>query len=201
MNNFKVLGKLPVKPLIKALAERDDLWNKHLDRQMGADMVSPGTKFDDIWVHMAQSVNEMSPDQKHEMMTKGPWINPANFWRQAYYELPIKDILMQAFHFLDGQAYGRVFMSRMKPGAKIFPHIDQDILHFARTHVALSEDKDQIFKCGDEVFSPKLGEIFWFDNSLLHSVENNSEIDRLTLVIDMQTPWHGYFKARSFNKD
>jgi hypothetical protein len=193
MLNFRSIGQVDVKPLLESIDLNADLWNEFPDRLMGANAIQE-TKFDDIWVHMAQSITEMTPDEQTECLKHGPYINPLNYWRTAYYRLPVKSILNTLFDHVDGQAYGRVFISRLPPGAEIFPHIDVDILHFARFHVALSHDLDQLFMCGDEIYSPKLGEIFWFNNSVMHSVINNSDKPRLSMIVDIQTPWLKLYK-------
>jgi hypothetical protein len=59
--------------------------------------------------------------------------------------------------------------------------------YYQRFHVALQSKDGQVFKCGDEEFTPETGLVYAVNNALEHSVENNSDIDRLTMIIDLRT--------------
>jgi len=40
-----------------------------------------------------------------------------------------------------------------------------------------------VFKFEDGEIAPQLGDIYWFHNGNLHSVENNSQRDRIALIV------------------
>lgn len=86
---------------------------------------------------------------------------------------------------------GRSFISKMGPGKHISAHCDSHVFskYYGRYHISLKDNDKTLFRCGDEYFAPKVGDIFYFDNSLEHEVWNDHEsLERWTLVIDMKKP-------------
>lgn len=194
MRNFYFIGKVDVAPVVEAIAAKPDLWNENPDRLIGFNMVQEA-EFDDIWVHMTSSMQGMSRD---EVMANLTGLSHGTKWHRAYFELPLKPLLYQLLSFVDGEAFGRVFISRLAPGKSIFPHKDVDLEAFTRFHIALENAPGAVFKCGDEVAQPDVGDVFWFDNQTEHSVENNSNANRLTMVVDVVTPHRSFFFDRQF---
>lgn len=189
MKNFVKLGFADVRPLAIELAHREDLWNEFPDRMIGFNLMGEAD-FDDIWIHMPTSATLMHRD---EIMANLAKVSHATRWQRGYYVLPVKKMLSELFNHVDAEAYGRVFISRLQPGKHIFPHIDQDLQAFSRFHIAVQSAQGQVFKCGDEEFTPETGEVFWFNNNVTHSVENNSDSARLTMVVDLITPYSEHF--------
>lgn len=196
MQNFYKIGKVDTTPIKAALTEKEYLWNQNPDRLMGFNLVEKA-EFDDIWVHMPVSAVNMSRD---EIMANLAVASHGTKWHKAYYDLPVKPILMHIFSHLDAEAFGRVFISRLMPGKNIFEHKDIDLDAFARFHVAIDNYPGAVFKCDGEDFTPETGDVFWFNNSKNHSVINNSEFPRLTMVVDLVTPWRQYLFDGEFNK-
>lgn len=194
MRNFCYIGNMDVSKVLSGLEAHPDLWNENPDRLIGFNTVAEA-EFDDIWVHMPISASKMSRD---EVMANLAVLAHATKWHRAFYELELKTILYSLLSYVDGEAFGRIFISRLKPGKSIFPHADIDLEAFARFHVCLQNAPGAIFKCGDDVAEPKAGDVFWFDNNLVHSVENNSDIDRLTMVVDIVTPVKDTFLQRKW---
>jgi hypothetical protein len=44
-----------------------------------------------------------------------------------------------------------------------------------------------VLKAGDEQINMLTGECFWFDNSQVHEVVNNSADERVSMVVDIRT--------------
>jgi len=83
-----------------------------------------------------------------------------------------------------------VIITKLPAGAYIGEHSDDPALtaYYNRHHLCLADNDSTEFLCGDELFRPKVGELFWFDNSQLHSVWNHGNTDRITLIIDIKKP-------------
>jgi aspartyl/asparaginyl beta-hydroxylase (cupin superfamily) len=81
-----------------------------------------------------------------------------------------------------------VLISRLPPGASIPEHIDQGApaTYYKRYHLALKAEPGALNISGGETVAYKMGEFYWFDNSVLHAVINNSADDRITLVMDVK---------------
>ena len=189
MENFIKLGFVNVEPLVQELEKREDLWNEFPDRMIGFNLMGEAD-FDDIWIHMPTSATTMDRD---EIMANLSKVSHATRWHRGYFELPVKKMLSELFFHVDAEAFGRVFISRLQPGKHIFPHVDQDLQAFSRFHVAIQSAPGQVFKCDQEEFTPEAGQVFWFNNNKMHSVENNSEFARLTMVVDLITPYTADF--------
>lgn len=88
---------------------------------------------------------------------------------------------------------GRCMITRLAPGGRIEPHIDEGIYAdvYDRFHVCLAGSAR--FRCGTEAIEPEPGQAFWFNRKLMHSVENGPA-ERLHLILDLEAPQ--YLKAR-----
>jgi hypothetical protein len=85
---------------------------------------------------------------------------------------------------------GRVVISRLPPGKQIPTHKDHLgglPMFYSRYQVPLVSAEDVIFHCGDEQLSLVPGNAYWFDNTIEHSVVNDSQDDRLSMIIDIRT--------------
>ena len=101
--------------------------------------------------------------------------------------VPIVFDLMRA---LPGEVLAQIIISRMAPGEVIAPHIDEVRPGFPRNYqryqIPLSVRQGVRFRCGDEELFMKPGNAYWFDNSILHSVENKSTEDRISMRVDIR---------------
>ncbi len=68
----------------------------------------------------------------------------------------------------------------------VTPHIDEGTYYTNRDryHLVLKTE-DSINFCGDENQIYEVGELWWFDNKKLHSVENRSNEERIHLIFDI----------------
>ena len=82
---------------------------------------------------------------------------------------------------------GNVLAVALMPGGQITPHIDEGDYptHFERFHIVVTSPTGNWFKCGEEVFMPNPGDIFFFNHRLTHSVGNPSSEARIHLIVDV----------------
>jgi hypothetical protein len=184
VRNFHPIGTFDHHAVSRTLADKPELWNTNPDRVRAFNLVAPAA-FDDIWIHMPDSTASMTRDQ---VMARLADLPHANRWHDAYWRLPVRPVLDGILSALHGEAFGRVFISRVPPGGAIFRHSDKDNLCFLRTHFSIESAPGQVFECGGEEFTPAPGQVFWFDHSLEHSVRNESDRDRITMVVDVVSP-------------
>jgi hypothetical protein len=84
---------------------------------------------------------------------------------------------------------GRVVISRLGPGKQIPPHEDHiglTPMFYSRYQIPLYSKKGVDFHCGDEILWMMAGNVYWFNNTITHSVINNSDEDRLSMIIDIR---------------
>ncbi|MFC3031614.1 aspartyl/asparaginyl beta-hydroxylase domain-containing protein [Pseudoalteromonas fenneropenaei] len=83
--------------------------------------------------------------------------------------------------------YQSVRAMHLAPGASIFPHRDRGLTYSngcARLHIPLQYSDRVHFMVNDKLMPMQIGEIWYFNADQIHSVENQSDEDRINLVID-----------------
>lgn len=171
MKNFKLLEfDFDAGPLLEELADHEELWNANTVRTQGN---SFHKEADDILV-----VFDIDEEGN----------------KDVYPSLDVLETLpnlitglLHHLGFTEGDpVIGRTVLTRLKPGKVIYPHIDlkEHTDAYNRYHICLT-DADSIFMCGDETLNELGGTAFWFDNSLMHSVQNKGDSDRTHLIVDI----------------
>lgn len=85
---------------------------------------------------------------------------------------------------------GRVMLVSLKAGGHITPHWDAGLYadHFDRFHVALQSDEGNAFTVDGATVHMAEGEAWWFNHQLEHTVRNDSQRERIHLIIDCVAP-------------
>jgi hypothetical protein len=80
----------------------------------------------------------------------------------------------------------RLMLAKLLPQSEISPHTDTGILEYAhRCHLPLITNEQNIFIINEKPFYFKEGEVYEFNNTMTHSVLNNSNINRIHLICDI----------------
>ena len=95
--------------------------------------------------------------------------------------------------FLEGLAaeqdaeLGRGKIVRLKPGHRVYPHIDRGEYYRVRDryHLILQSALGSYMKSGDEEVRMRVGELWWFDNNEMHEAFNDGDADRIHIIFDM----------------
>jgi len=80
-----------------------------------------------------------------------------------------------------------VRLMRLKPGSSIKPHRDHGVCLSrgqARLHLPLTTSDDVVFQVSDTRLKARVGDVWYINADKIHSVQNDSEKDRIHLVID-----------------
>lgn len=188
MTNFPVLFEnVMVDPLLTALEMNPDLWSS-LEGRRGKN--GPHREAPDIWVRY----NDYS--KIHDISH----FNDEHFsvWYPAFEKLPeLKSIIFNLMSWVQGEVLGGVLITKVPAGKKIYPHVDEGwhVNYYDKFYVQLSGADACTFCCNDngniESFSPKKGEVYLFDNRKEHWVINDSNIDRITLIVCIRTKMFG----------
>jgi len=176
MRNFlPIIVNLDVTPLVLAIQRQPWLWNR--DNERTEDDTSPHKDVDDIWIRYNHPSKKGTPEF-HKRHT--------SVWYPAYYNLPqIRDIVFPLMHRVEGEQLGGVLITRIPPGKSVAEHADDNwhVQYYDKYYVQLQSHPQQVFYCGDDAYSAKPGDVYHFDNTKVHRVENNSDCDRMTLII------------------
>lgn len=83
---------------------------------------------------------------------------------------------------------GGVLITKIPPGKSVLPHIDHGWHARAHCKVALQikAHEMQRFCFETKQISTMPGDVFWFDNSFVHWVENPSPVERVTMIVCIQ---------------
>lgn len=87
-------------------------------------------------------------------------------------------------HFEINNNTGRIRFMLLEPGGYILPHVDRDTVGLKETNIAITNPKNcrfQFLDRGKIPFEP--GSAFLIDTSKKHMVVNNSEEDRLHIIV------------------
>ena len=84
----------------------------------------------------------------------------------------------------------RVRLAWLSPHFKIQPHVDYDPTYITRLHIPLITNPNclmHVFKNGEErkAHFPADGKVYFLNAGLKHYASNNSDTDRLHLIVDM----------------
>lgn len=166
---------LPVADALHELAVRADLWNGHALRTAHA--ISPHRHVSDIWMRF--NAIPTDPAAVVDDCEAMPY--------EAWWALPeTRALVMRVFASLQGERLGRVIITRLAPGKAIEAHADAGApaTYYERAHLVLQGLPGSLFYCGNEQVCMRTGELWWIDNSQVHSVVNSSADDRLHIIID-----------------
>ena len=103
-----------------------------------------------------------------------------------WYDLPeIRKIVFDTMRAFEGVQLGKVVVTNLPAGGKIRPHIDEGVANEVYTRLQLNLFGECEFTVGEETVTMKGGELWVFDNQLEHSVVNNTDKERVALIIDI----------------
>lgn len=82
---------------------------------------------------------------------------------------------------------GRVVMTNLRPNGTIYPHTDDGLYWLLRDryHLVIKSAKGSHFKAGGEEVRMQEGELWWFDPTVEHEAFNDSDEDRIHIIIDV----------------
>lgn len=163
------------------------LWNEYTHRTRNTE--SPHHGLSDIWVRYAP-FSEIA-EGKHD-----PW-NP---FKRVYYPVSerlqpyLGKVVNNVFRFVFGQELGVILITKIPPGVQCKPHVDDGWApnYFTKYAFQIQSNEDQKFNVKwnrgvTQELVTKPGDLFFFDNSRLHYVNNDSDEDRITLIMTIKT--------------
>ena len=179
MRNFlKISEGLNVSQILTALQLQPDLWDENVLRTEHPE--SPHQEASDIWLwfNKVESAETVIDDiQTHPF--------------SAWFKLPeVHSVIFDLMRFTQATQLGRCIISRLAPGKRIEPHIDQGApaTFYQRFQICLQSSPGCVFRIEDEQVMFKPGEIWLINNNAEHEVINNSKDDRICIVCDLRIP-------------
>lgn len=172
MRYFQRLNEnIPVTAPLNAIMRHPELWNQ--DNIRTTVPGTPHTDVSDILLRWGQ--NDLD--------------SLLCFDRPTMAELfGFKQIALGIMASLYGSMLGKVIVTKLPPGGRIAPHHDGGgyARFYTRTHLVLQSLPGNLFICGDETVQMRTGELWWFDTQQEHQCINNSNDDRIHLIVDLR---------------
>lgn len=172
-NNYKFISKIDVgdfKLKIKELP--DNIWDEHTLRQTLFEPHKHTQTLEIMWDMESLQTNKIGKIHSN------------------YYKLDMElflDKLKGIYESTYGKGYFvRVLLVKLKSNTSIAPHIDngESLVKCKRTHIPIITNENVEFTIGGETKYLKQGEIWEINNTEEHSVVNNSDEDRIHLIVD-----------------
>lgn len=185
MKNFlRIATNVDPLPLLHAALARPSLWGAH--RWRTEYVGTPHRDVSDIWLRYSD------PDKTADAASTAavqnderPVFYPA--WDALPQARPIVFALMRQVEAIE---LGRVLITRLRPGGRIEAHSDATGSYTdqvgRRYHVVLQGKPGSMFRAGDETVCMQTGEVWMFDHLAEHEVWNNSDDDRIHLLVDLR---------------
>lgn len=172
--NFKKYGEIDVSVFIEKLSQFQS-WDN--DENLKRKKISTHSACDIIPIMFAMDQRELPvnvPATKSEFWDE--------FYDQDFFE-KLQNILIDKI----GNGYFiHILIINLPAGKKIIPHKDlaRKLQANNRIHIPIVTADGVIFTVNGESRHMKTGEIIEIANEKMHSVENNSDIDRIHLLVD-----------------
>jgi quercetin dioxygenase-like cupin family protein len=178
-SHSKIASGLNVSPLLLALKRQPHLFGKY--KQRAEAYGTPHSQMTDIWVRY----NNID---KHLETNDISTINDPHIseWYPAYYALPqVRPIVFSIMTLVDGEQLGGVLITKLPPGGRIEKHVDTNwhARYYDKYFVPIQCAPGATFNFDDGTIYGQPGDIWWFDNSKPHWIENNSNEDRIGMIV------------------
>lgn len=147
----------------------------------GSTYDSPHTQMRDIWVRYKDVVPHLVANDmrgftdEHEPI----WYPIAKMIPEVF---PIVTELMER---VQAKRLGGVLITKVPPGGRIDPHVDRGwhAAYYDKYYVPILNNDGATFNFPDGAIAPNYGEVYWFRNDVPHWVINDSDTDRIAMIV------------------
>lgn len=188
MKNFlQIASGININQLALELQQNPGLWNQNPARLY---LGSPHEFSDDIWVRYNDETPYVAAgsyagfNDEHDPV-----------WYPAYYALPsLRPLIFDLARRVEAERIGGVFLWRVRPGNSILPHIDSGwhVDYYDKFNITIQSGPGCEFQFPEakEAIQDRPGDVYRFNNKVLHSVVNNSNDDYIVMVVCLRV--HDY---------
>lgn len=185
MKNFLKIADLDTLPLLLAIRRNPQLWK---DDTYLRDY--PQGPFGEVETIMLRFPEKRVFDLEADLARYTSSVEQHFCVDQPAYKVltDARPLIMWLASRVGAEMIGRCMINRVKPGGRIFPHVDTPAhtAFYSRHHICLEGNAQSILRAGDESVNMQPGEAWWFDNSAEHEVINAGDTDRTHLIVDLR---------------
>lgn len=188
MMNFQLLPSIDPIRLLVAIKSNPELWKE--DTYLRDYPQGPFGEIESIMLRFPEK-RVFEQQEEVEAYKRGEHF----FDQHECIDYPAYSILSEArtlvmalMAYVQGERLGRVMINKIAPGGRIYPHADtpEHTAYYTRFHIVLQSGAGCFIRAGDEQLEMRGGDVFWFNNKLEHEVVNNSNTDRISMVVDIK---------------
>ncbi len=184
MKYFELLAVgVDVLPLQHALHRHPNLWNENSLRSDFEN--SPHREAEDILLRFQAIPAGIEAAEAKQAVMQSLDCD----WWPAWHQLPqARALVFDLLRRVEASRLGRVMLTRLASGGRIYPHPDQGIYSGAydRYHIVVQAQPGCQFRAEDDTVQMRTGEVWWLQNRVEHEVANNSGDERIHLIVDLQ---------------
>ena len=185
MMNFQFLPPVDPTKLLIAIKSKPDLWKE--DTYLRD---YPQWPFGEIESIMLRFPKKRVAEMQEEIEAYKKGLDQHECIDYPAYAIlgEARPLVMGLMAYVQGERLGRVMINKIAPGGKIFPHADtpEHTAYYTRFHVVLQSAPGCFIRADAEQLEMRSGDVFWFNNKLEHEVVNNSNVDRISMVVDIK---------------
>lgn len=176
--------------LVAELSAHSELWNE-FDLRTNHPQ-SPHRELSDIFVRYNARENFTGDRQAFNEPHDAVW------WPSLDQLPSARDIVFALMHHVEGERLGMVLITKIPAHSRCHPHVDTGwhARHYDKYAVQLASAPDQAFVVDGVALSAEPGECYWFDNSRPHWVVNDSDEDRMTMIVCIRNRFTGDVSCR-----
>jgi hypothetical protein len=174
------VGTIPVGDVAREIANNAHLFGEYPQRADAPG--SPHAEMSDIWARYG----DIAP-----MLESGDFSGLADehdsIWLK---DLPaVKRVCMDVMTLVDGERLGGVLITKLPVGGRIKPHSDSGwhASYYDKFFVPIENEEGAVFGFEDRDVDPSPGEVWQFNNSRAHWVNNDSNADRIAMIVCVKT--------------
>lgn len=180
MRHFLKIGEFDPLPLLMQLERNEELWDQNADR-----ITRSGTAHrdvNDIWLRY-RAREELKCDQDFQEPHFPVWYPAINKLFEA------RELAQQVIARTKATMLGGCLITRIPPGGQVLPHSDTGWHpnHYrTKVYCVLKNNPNCINYCAGEAIVMQPGACYIFNNLIEHSVVNNGDDDRISLIIALK---------------
>tara|TARA_R110000868_G_scaffold143298_1_gene361345 strand:- start:4471 stop:5025 length:555 start_codon:yes stop_codon:yes gene_type:complete len=176
----KLMDGINIGGVLADLDAAPDIWGVHPERVHDN---GPHAGCQDVWLRYRA---------KDRLLCGQDYLDPhwAEFY-PAWWRLPsLRPVVFWIAGLMEATYLGGMLITRIPPGGQVKPHVDggwHALTMNCKVYLPLRANDGCINRCGDEAAVMRPGELWTFCNQVVHSVENNGDTPRETLIVSMKT--------------
>ena len=184
MKHFKLVKRgIDVAPLVEEIERNAELWDLDTSRQT----IPFHRETRTILLHSHREPG--GADKRFRESFPGCWIYVGRRASTAE-RFPLNCAFVERFTRSVGGILGRAALVNLKPNGRIYPHIDTGNYYRIRSryHLVLQSATGSRLNSGSEGVTMCEGELWWFNNRIVHDAYNGSDRDRIHIIFDLVSP-------------